>query len=149
MAVSVPGVRVGRREAPQHVELEGSAVTFDEFIKRVQERGGFDAREHAERATRATLAVLGQRLAGGEPSDLAAQLPGGLVELARYDGPAESFDTAEFYRRVADREQMGCTPGRAREHAMAVMSTVVDQITEGERQDLASQLPGDYGELLR
>jgi len=26
---------------------------------------------------------------------------------------------------------------------------VVDQITEGERQDLASQLPGDYGELLR
>jgi hypothetical protein len=26
---------------------------------------------------------------------------------------------------------------------------VVDQITEGERQDLASQLPADYGELLR
>jgi uncharacterized protein (DUF2267 family) len=121
-------------------------VTFDEFIKRVQERGGFDTREHAERAT---LAVLGQRLAGGEPSDLAAQLPGGLAELARYDGPAESFDTAEFYRRVADREQMGCTPGQAREHAMAVMSTVVDQITQGERQDLASQLPADYGELLR
>jgi hypothetical protein len=51
VAVSVPGVRVGRREAPQHVELEGSAVTFDEFIKRVQERDGFDTREHAERAT--------------------------------------------------------------------------------------------------
>ena len=118
-------------------------MSFDEFIKRVQERGGFDTREHAERAT---LAVLGQGLAGGEPSDLAAQLPG---ELARYDGPAESFDTAEFYRRVAEREGAGCAPGRAREHAMAVMSTVVDQVTEGERQDLASQLPADYGELLR
>jgi uncharacterized protein (DUF2267 family) len=93
--------------------------------------------------------VLGQRLAGGEPSDLAAQLPDGLAELARYDGPAESFDTAEFYRRVAEREGAGCTPGQAREHAMAVMSTVVDQITEGERQDLASQLPADRGELLR
>jgi uncharacterized protein (DUF2267 family) len=76
-------------------------VTFDEFIKSVQERGGFDTREHAERATRA---VHGQRLAGGEPSDLAAHLPGELAELARYDGPAESFDTAEFYRRVAERE---------------------------------------------
>jgi uncharacterized protein (DUF2267 family) len=124
-------------------------VTFDEFIKRVQERGGFDTRDHAERATRATLAVLGQRLAGGEPSDLAAQLPQELAELARYDGPAESFDAAEFYRRVAEREGTGCTPGQAREHAMAVMSTVVDQVSEGERQDLASQLPADYGELLR
>jgi uncharacterized protein (DUF2267 family) len=124
-------------------------MTFDEFIKRVQERGGFDTRDHAERATRATLAVLGQRLAGGEPSDLAAQLPEGLAELARYDGPAESFDTAEFYRRVAEREGAGCTAGQAREHAMAVMSTVVDQVSEGERQDLASQLPADYGELLR
>jgi hypothetical protein len=26
-------------------------VTFDEFIKHVQERDGFDTREHAERAT--------------------------------------------------------------------------------------------------
>jgi uncharacterized protein (DUF2267 family) len=124
-------------------------MTFDEFIKQVQERGGFETREHAEQATRATLAVLGERLAGGEPSDLAAQLPGELAELARYDGPAESFDTAEFYRRIADREQMGCMPGQAREHAMAVMSTVVDQVSEGERNDLAAQLPADYGELLR
>jgi len=131
------------------VGLEGGSVTFDEFIKQVQERGRVDTREHAERATRATLAVLGQRLAGGEPSDLAAQLPGDLAELARYDGPAESFDTAEFYRRVADREGTGCTAGRAREHAMAVMSTVVDQVSEGERGDLAAQLPADYGELLR
>ncbi len=32
---------------------------------------------------------------------------------------------------------------------MAVMSTVVDQISEGEQQDLASQLPANDGELLR
>ena len=70
--------------------------------------------------------MLGERLPGGEPSDLAAQLPGELAEVARYDGPAESIDTAEFYRRVAAREGAGCTPGQAREHAMAVMSTVVD-----------------------
>jgi uncharacterized protein (DUF2267 family) len=61
-------------------------MTFDEFTTRVQERGGFDTRDHAERATRAVLAVLGQWLAGGEPSDLAAQLPRELAELARYHG---------------------------------------------------------------
>jgi hypothetical protein len=32
---------------------------------------------------------------------------------------------------------------------MAVMSTVVDHISEGEQQDLAFQLPADDGELLR
>jgi uncharacterized protein (DUF2267 family) len=39
-------------------------VTFDEFIKQVQERGAFDTREHAERAARATLAVLDASRAG-------------------------------------------------------------------------------------
>jgi uncharacterized protein (DUF2267 family) len=54
-------------------------MTFDEFIRRVQERGGFETREHAERATRATLAVLGEPLAGG----LAAQLPADHAGLLR------------------------------------------------------------------
>jgi Uncharacterized conserved protein (DUF2267) len=62
---------------------EDGTVTFDEFIKQVQERGGFDTRQHAEQATRPTLGVLGQRLAGGEPSDLAAQLPADYGEPVR------------------------------------------------------------------
>jgi uncharacterized protein (DUF2267 family) len=32
---------------------------------------------------------------------------------------------------------------------MVVMSTVVDQVSAGEHDDLAAQLPADYGELLR
>jgi hypothetical protein len=60
VAVSVAGVRVGVGGPTGSVGLEGSAVTLDEFIEQVQERGGFHTREHAEQASLATLAVLGE-----------------------------------------------------------------------------------------
>jgi uncharacterized protein (DUF2267 family) len=58
-------------------------VTFDESIKGVRRHGGFDTRQQAGQATRATLAVLGQRLAGGEPSDLTSRLTADHDELQR------------------------------------------------------------------
>lgn len=58
-----------------------------------------------------------------------------------------TFD--EFIKLLQERGGSDCTLGQAREHAMAGLSTVVDQVREGERQDLASQLPADYCELLR
>ncbi len=124
-------------------------MKFDQFVKEVRTRAELDSTEHAEKAARATLSVLGERLAGGEPSDLASQLPPEIADALRSDTPGESFDVDEFYRRVADREGTGCTPGQAREHAMAVMSTVVDTVTPGQRDDVAAQLPAGYSELLR
>jgi uncharacterized protein (DUF2267 family) len=50
-------------------------MRYDELIGQVRERGRLDSREEAERATRAVLETLGERLAGGEPHDLASQLP--------------------------------------------------------------------------
>ncbi len=50
-------------------------MKYDEFISQVQRRANLASREEAERATRATLETLGERLAGGEAKDLAAQLP--------------------------------------------------------------------------
>jgi uncharacterized protein (DUF2267 family) len=139
----MPGVALIRANDKEDI------VKFPEFIVKVQERGGFADREQAERATKATLQTLGERLAGGEPTDLAAQLP---EEVARYlaaDGPGQSFDLNEFYERVAEREQTGLSPAQAREHAMAVMSTVVDAVTPGQVNHLAAQLPDEYQELLR
>lgn len=49
-------------------------MNADQFVSAVRESARIDTREHAEQAVRATLKVLGQRLAG-EASDLAAQLP--------------------------------------------------------------------------
>ena len=61
-------------------------MKYDEFIKEVQTHGHIESREEAERATRATLETLAERLVGGEPHDLASQLPPELAEHLRYEG---------------------------------------------------------------
>ena len=127
-------------------------MTFDEFVKAVSERGqGIDTREHARDATETTLRVLGERLTAEEDGDLAAQLPpeiGAYLTAEGAAGTGERFDLDEFYRRVAEREGHDCTPSQARDHALAVMTTVVDLVSQGEVEHLASQLPDDYRELL-
>jgi uncharacterized protein (DUF2267 family) len=45
-------------------------MKYDEFISQVQRRADLASREEAERATRATMETLGERLAGGEAKDL-------------------------------------------------------------------------------
>ena len=68
-------------------------MKFDEFVAEVRKRVEFDNPDRPAEATAATLEVLGQRLAGGEPSDLAAQLPDELAGyLSVQDGDAGSFD---------------------------------------------------------
>lgn len=124
-------------------------MTYGEFIKRVSERGGLADTEHAGQATTVVLEVLGQRLAGAEPSNLAAQLPEELKEpLSSHSGQAESFDVDECFRRVADREGRGCSPEDAREHAQAVVATMASFVSEGELSDVRSPLPAGYEILL-
>lgn len=52
-----------------------------EIIAAVRETARTDSTEHTEDAVRATLAVLGERLAGGEPGDPASQLPNKYADL--------------------------------------------------------------------
>ncbi len=61
-------------------------MKYDEFINEVQTRGHMESRQEAEEATRATLQTLAERLAGGEPHNLASQLPPELAEHLRYEG---------------------------------------------------------------
>src|SRR5260370_16536893 len=80
-------------------------MKHDEFIGRVQHHARLPSRGDAERATRATLETLGERLAGGEPKDLASQLPPEIgLHLLRCGGKGERFSLDEFYRRVSERE---------------------------------------------
>lgn len=104
--------------------------------------------DSARTAVRATLAVLGQRLAGGESRDLAAQLPEPLAEVLPSSGAGERFGVDEFYARVARLEGDRCTPGQARQHARAVASALRAAITGGELADVRSQLPADYDDLF-
>jgi uncharacterized protein (DUF2267 family) len=120
----------------------------DEMVAAVRASAGIDSRERAEKAVRSTLGVLGRRLAGGETSHVASQLPAGLAQMLPVEGPGERFGMAEFYDRVAVDEGGGCTPEQARQHARAVAAALKVQLTGGEFDQLAAQLPPDYADLL-
>lgn len=118
----------------------------DEFVKRVREIGELGSREEAEAAIKATLATLKERLAGNEPNNLAAQIPGDLAEPLQGEGGREDFALAEFYRRVADKE--GVEEGRAIRQARAVALVLQEAITTGEMDDVRGQLKPEYQELF-
>jgi uncharacterized protein (DUF2267 family) len=126
-------------------------MKYEEFLDAVSERGGPTGRAHADQATRSVLDVLGKRLAGGEPHDLASQLPVELqyTLIQHTGGPAEISDDLEgFCRRVAEHEGRNCTPDEALAHARAVVGTLASFVSAGEIDDLKTQLPPSYDALF-
>ena len=121
-------------------------MNLDQMVSAVRESARIDSREHAEKAVRATVAVLGQRLAG-EARDLAAQLPDDLAADMPTEAEAERFDLDEFYRRVAEKEGHGCTEAEARQHARATMVAIRESVG-AEWQHVLDQLPDDYADLV-
>ncbi len=123
-------------------------MKYQEFVKEVQERGHMASREEAEQASRATLRTLSERLAGGEPHDLASQLPPELAEYVRYDEEqkSDSFSLEEFFRRVAQKE--GVDEPDAVYHARVVIEVLQEAVTRGEIDHLRSQLPPKYSPLF-
>ncbi|WP_043621667.1 DUF2267 domain-containing protein [Nonomuraea candida] len=84
-------------------------MRHDEFIGKVQARAHLAGRDQAERACRATLETLGERIPEGLAEHLAAQLPHEIAENLRRTevmggfGTGEHFGREEFVQRVADR----------------------------------------------
>lgn len=118
---------------------------YGEVIAKVNSELGLGDTTRASEIVAATLELLGQRLAGGEPADLAAQLPEELKEpLTRHTGGAEEFDVDEFLRRLAQREGHGVSPEQARDHASVVLNTISSFVSRGEVSNVWSQLPAGY-----
>lgn len=115
-----------------------------EFVAAVGRTAGLENADRAATAVRAVLSVLGQRLAGDEPREVASQLPPSIAEALPATGAGGTFGVEEFYRRVAAAEGEGCTQDSAREHTRAVIAALKAAITKSEFDDLAAQLPGDY-----
>ncbi len=121
-------------------------MKYDEFVKHVRERAEV-TREDAQSAALSALAVLGERLEAGEATDLASQLPKELGEaVARSHGTGETFSASDFVERVADRE--GIAPNDADKRVRAVLATLQDAVTGGQMEDVLTQLPTDYLELM-
>ena len=123
-------------------------MKHDEFIGQVQHRARLSSRGAAERATRATLETLAERLAGGEAKDLAAQLPLEIAEHLRgqWSALGERFSLDEFFRRVSLRE--GVDLSDAVFHARAVIEVLNEAVSRGEMDDVRAQLPTEFDRLF-
>jgi uncharacterized protein (DUF2267 family) len=123
-------------------------LRYDEFIGQVQHRTGLGSHAEAERATRATLETLAERLAGGEAHDLASQLP---PELARSleapdAGIGAKLTLEEFFELVSERE--GVELEEATLHARVVIGVLTEAVSMGEIKDVRVQLPAAFAQLF-
>ena len=120
-------------------------MDHEAFTRTVAEAAGIDAGA-AERATEATLVTLGERISEGEAEDLARHLPDSLVPLIEQGGEAVPFDADEFFRRVAEREEVDAAA--AEQHARAVVAALGLREQARELHDMLSQLPRELRERL-
>ena len=88
-------------------------------------------------------------MAGGEPRNLASQLPPELAQHLRYEGEETSnpFSLEEFLKRVNEKDG-GVDQPRVVYHARVVMEVLQEAVTEGEMDDVRSQLPDEYAPLF-
>jgi uncharacterized protein (DUF2267 family) len=103
-------------------------------------------RDQAERTAQAVLTTLAERISAGEARDLAEQLPAPLSGWLHTTTGPEPFGYDEFLRRVAARE--GTDLATAERHARAVFAALARAVDGDELDDLAAELPHDFGPLV-
>ncbi|MET9297222.1 DUF2267 domain-containing protein [Streptomyces sp. NPDC003077] len=132
-------------------------MRHDEFIGQVQARAALPDPGAAERAVRATLETLAERLPDGLVTHLAAQLPHEIAEhlhrviTARDGDPeqrgaAERFDLTAFSGRVAWRG--GVSEDAAVREATAVFEVLDAALAPELMERLERSLPQDIRALL-
>jgi uncharacterized protein (DUF2267 family) len=123
-------------------------MQFREFLGKVQDRARLSSLGDADTATRATLTTLRERLAGGEPKDVASQLTDSIARYLEAPGREEPviFSIDEFYDRVSQRA--GVERSTASFQARAVVSVLSEAVTAGEVHDIREQLPPEFEPLF-
>lgn len=126
-----------------------TSQTYAAFLKRLCERGGMSPHT-AEQAAVSVLCALEQRIFGEEARDMNAQLPRKLVELLhrceRHEGPPpRKFGRAELLNMVG--QDLSLNPDAVEPVVRAVFSTLQDQISDGEAEQVMNQLPQDLRDL--
>lgn len=127
-------------------------MQHDAFIGQVQARSKLSSRGDAERATRATLETLGERIPEQLADHVASQLPQEIGENLRRTevlsgaGTGERFDLNEFIQRVSQRSSME-EPQAA--YVCRVVLEVVREATQGGMMDkVRDALPEELRELV-
>jgi uncharacterized protein (DUF2267 family) len=131
--------------------IERSVHRTNEWLKELVAELDAD-REDAWRVLKGYLQVLRDELTVDEAAQLAAQLPL-VLRGAFYEGfdpsrqPARLRHRDEFLARLAERTQLP-GPDDAQRAAEAATKVLRRHVTEGEFDDVLSQLPTDVREVL-
>lgn len=130
-------------------------MRHDEFIGHVQQRAHLASRGDAERATRATLETLAERIPAGLADNLAAQLPMEVGEHLRRVTNApdeieegERFGRDEFVVRITERAGGGVDYPEAVHWARVVFGMVDEATSGGLTEKVAHSLPEDIRGLV-
>jgi uncharacterized protein (DUF2267 family) len=123
-------------------------MKYEEFIKHVQSVAQLNSSEEAERATRATLETIRERIVGNEAKDLASQLPKQLGEFlhGREGENGQHFGLEEFIKMVSEKENV--EPTAAVIHVRAVFAVLQSAVSPGEFADLHANFSPDYAEMF-
>ncbi|MFI1418730.1 DUF2267 domain-containing protein [Streptomyces sp. NPDC020731] len=121
-------------------------MQHDEFIGKVQALTRLPDRGTSERATRAVLGTLAERLPSGLAGHVAAQLPPTLASPMRQTTSGERFDLTTFAGRIAGRAETD--EDAALREAAAVLEVLDAALTPELTEKLAAALPRDIGGLL-
>lgn len=121
-----------------------STLSSEALVERIM-GAGIPDRTSAERALRAVLATLGERLTEDEAHVLAGRLPEELARVLDDSAYDADFDAAEFYERARRREKT--SPGVAREHADVILRAVGETLG-ADSPRIVRALPEPIGRQL-
>src|SRR5205809_505277 len=104
-------------------------MEHDQFIGQVQQRARLASRGEAEKAMRATLETLAERLTPEIAAKLAAQLPSEIGRHLTGQPPFERLTLDEFFKHVSQRENIEIPD--AVFHARAVVEVMEEAVAPG------------------
>lgn len=142
-APAVRGARTWQRSAAR------AGATLARFLDAVQGEAGLADREQARRGLAIVLGALVRRLTANEAKDLIAQLPSLLQPdlQALPAGPDKTITASTIEDELA--RELHLDPAEAvRVHAV-VAGVIAGSISEGEAEDIRSQLPAELRSLFR
>lgn len=132
-----------------------------EFVYKVQEMTGLPTSELAEDAAMIVLSLLSHRLTPNESNDVGEQLPRDLRQLWNSDTWISNFLTLsrqqqlkyrkkeELYSLIRNEIDKRQIQVGAEQLASAVFHILKEQVSAGESEDIAAQLPEDIEQIWR
>src|SRR5262249_39822362 len=142
------GVVHPEKPARRHRHEARAQERFGHLLHLVQSATGLPRRELAQTALEVVLVAVIRRITPQESEDLLAQLPSMLQERLHQvpRGPDRDIDLPTVARALGERLELG--PEEALQVARGVGTALEQVVSQGEIDDVRSQLPTSMRELF-